>query len=365
MHKQQQPHRPSRHKCKYVTCRATLRYENKKSTTITTPTKVTKRCSRENMPTMHARLHREQKVCRPYSRIYAAASKARYRQGGSHAPPPRAPVRPHKYKYVTCHAAALKRETHNDNNTNEQREPKRCSREPCRPPHARIRSDRYAHTQTTQPPQAKQNMSRNQMNTRNKRRPGEAKRYEGTRREKEAGEERTCTKARREPRATTKGTRAPMQATRPGMENTNAQGRRQRKNHKSRNKQVGRQKPRRRRDRAGNGGNTRHNTHPAHKNTKEPPPTPPDTVSPPQGASWRAKVHNKSHRDRDGVKETKNGHARRSRQHRGKKNGWYECIPTRRNTHIQEEQEVFQVPTSKSKECDKQEQARQRHLVTL
>ena len=50
MHKQQQPHRPPRHKCKYVTCRATLRYKSEKSTTITRPTKVTKRCSRENLP---------------------------------------------------------------------------------------------------------------------------------------------------------------------------------------------------------------------------------------------------------------------------------------------------------------------------
>ena len=51
MHKQQQQHRPPRHKCKYVTCRATLRSANEKSTTITAPKKVTKRCSRENMPT--------------------------------------------------------------------------------------------------------------------------------------------------------------------------------------------------------------------------------------------------------------------------------------------------------------------------
>ena len=43
MHKQQQPHRPLRHKCKDATCRATLRYENEKSTTVTTPTKVTKK----------------------------------------------------------------------------------------------------------------------------------------------------------------------------------------------------------------------------------------------------------------------------------------------------------------------------------
>ena len=51
MHKQQKPHRLQRHKCKYVTCRARLRYKNEKSKTITTPKKVTKMCSREHMPT--------------------------------------------------------------------------------------------------------------------------------------------------------------------------------------------------------------------------------------------------------------------------------------------------------------------------
>ena len=51
IHKQQQTHRRPKRKCGYVTCRATLRYENEKSTTITTPTKVTKRCSRGNVPT--------------------------------------------------------------------------------------------------------------------------------------------------------------------------------------------------------------------------------------------------------------------------------------------------------------------------
>ena len=54
------------------------------------------------------------------------------------------------------------------------------------------------------------------------------------------------------------------------------------------------------------------------------------------------------------VEETKNGHAQR---------GWDECMPPQRKTHIQEEQEVCQVPTSKSKECDNQEQARQRQCT--
>ena len=164
MHKQQ-PHRPPRHKCKYVTCRATLHNENEKSTTISTPTKVTKRCSRENCPSPHAGLHREQKVCRPSSHVYAAASKALYRQGGSYTPPPRAPVRQHKCKYVTCHAAAHKREKHNDNRANERGKPKKCSEEPCPPPHARKRSERYAHTHTTQPTHARQGMSHNGMHT--------------------------------------------------------------------------------------------------------------------------------------------------------------------------------------------------------
>ena len=39
MHKRQPPHRPPKHKCKYVTCRATLRNEHEIRTT-TTPTKV-------------------------------------------------------------------------------------------------------------------------------------------------------------------------------------------------------------------------------------------------------------------------------------------------------------------------------------
>ena len=49
------------------------------------------------------------------------------------------------------------------------------------------------------------------------------------------------------------------------------------------NKQVGRRKPRRRRDRAGKGRDTRHTTNPAHKITKEPPATPPPHCLPPTG----------------------------------------------------------------------------------
>ena len=50
-------------------------------------------------------------------------------------------------------------------------------------------------------PQAKQGMQCNRIHTRDKR-PEEAKRYEGARRKKEAGEEGTCTIAQRGPQAT-------------------------------------------------------------------------------------------------------------------------------------------------------------------
>ena len=53
----------------------------------------------------------------------------------------------------------------------------------------------------------------------------------------------------------------------PGMENKTAKNRHQRKKRNSMNKQEGRQKPRRRKDREGKGRDTRHTTNPAHTNT--------------------------------------------------------------------------------------------------
>ena len=90
MHKRQQPHRPPRHKCTYVTCRATLRNEHGIRTT-TTPTKVTTRCNRDvptpssaHVPTpartpAYIGSERERKACPP---VHAAASATR-------PPPPR------------------------------------------------------------------------------------------------------------------------------------------------------------------------------------------------------------------------------------------------------------------------------------
>ena len=66
MHKRRTPHRPPRHKCKYVTCRAMPRNEHEIRTT-TTPKRVTTRCNRDvpirrhAHPRPHARLHRERK----------------------------------------------------------------------------------------------------------------------------------------------------------------------------------------------------------------------------------------------------------------------------------------------------------------
>ena len=83
MHKRQQPHRPPRHKCKYVTCRATLRNEHEIRTTTTT-TKVTTRCNRctsrrAQVPTpartpAYIGIERERRVCPP---VHAAASATR------------------------------------------------------------------------------------------------------------------------------------------------------------------------------------------------------------------------------------------------------------------------------------------------
>ena len=121
--------------------------------------------------------------------------------------------------------------------------------------------------------------------------------------------------------------------TPPDMEIKTTQGRRQRKNRTSVNKQEGRRKPRRGGNRAGEGSNTLHTAHPAPANTKEPPP--PHTL---QGTSPQQITPGPTREE---------GDARRGSQHRGKKNGWQGCMPLRRNTHIQEEQVVCPVPTSK------------------
>ena len=90
MHKRQPPHRPPRHKCKYVTCRAMLRNDHEIRTT-TTSTKVTRRCNRDVPTPRRAHMpdpartpsyigsERERKVCPP---VPAAASATR-------PPPPR------------------------------------------------------------------------------------------------------------------------------------------------------------------------------------------------------------------------------------------------------------------------------------
>ena len=90
MHKRHPPHWPPRHKCKYVTCRATLRNEHE-IRTATTAKRVTMRCNRDvpvprcaHVPTparkpSYIGSERERKVCPP---VHAAASATR-------PPPPR------------------------------------------------------------------------------------------------------------------------------------------------------------------------------------------------------------------------------------------------------------------------------------
>ena len=153
------------------------------------------------------------------------------------------------------------------------------------------------YTHAYEPPQAKQGMQCNRTHKHERRRE-EEKRYERARGGKEVGEECTCTKERRRPHATRCGEQE--------------QGRHQRKNRTSVNKQEGHRKTRRGRNRAGEGRNTRHTAHPAPANREEPPATPPPH---PTGHTSTTR------RPRRGEEDD----ARRGRQHQRRMDGMSSC----------------------------------------
>ena len=155
------------------------------------------------------------------------------------------------------------------------------------------------HTHAYKPPEAKQGMQCNRTHAHEGRRK-EAKRYEGAKREQETREDSKCTKARSEPDPTiVRRTRARPPPTK------EPQGREQRR--RAPETKEGTEKSR---------GGKEYTTHRPPRTSKHN-----GTAAHAPPAPYRAPVHNK------GTEAGRGDDARRGRQHRGEKNGWYECMP--------------------------------------
>ena len=186
------------------------------------------------------------------------------------------PLRQHKYKYVTCHAAAHMREKRNDNRANERSHPKRCSH---RRPAWRVKGM----PTLTQPSRRKQSTvchatgCIHAIGDTAERQKGMKGLERRKKREKNARAQKNEGSHAPPPRVPERQHKQHDQV----RKTRTPKGRRKQKNHKSMKKQAGHRKPGRRRDRAGERRDTRHTTQSAHKNTKEPSPTPPPHCLPP------------------------------------------------------------------------------------